>query len=251
VANAYALARTVPEISQAGVVLLDWTADVEGVDRGPEPSLLPAGDVIATHRSCTVALGGRPPDRLEVPIAQIPPMVSAAGGSEPTPNTALVGVVGPTTSVNELVEARHHGVREFNVSHNLLYPLSPETLHAYEADPGDRLYVRDAFAGQRLLGASSPIHLRQTMGPVGPIPLGDLERYWAPVTRLSFLTDRRQRTLAQAAVGYVVQTVPRSIVLLDLDGPERLEEVLSAVDRPPLSAEELVRVAELTHNVPK
>ncbi|HTT45597.1 MAG TPA: aldo/keto reductase [Thermoplasmata archaeon] len=114
-------------------------------------------------------------------------------------------------------------------------------------EPGARgapigLLARDPFAGGRLDGsrfAQSGLELGPSMSPPS---LRALEREFEPVLQLGFLTAEHKRTLAQAAVQYVAGHPWVVSVLVPLPPADRLEELLEAFTRPPLTAEEVSRV---------
>jgi aryl-alcohol dehydrogenase-like predicted oxidoreductase len=71
--------------------------------------------------------------------------------------------------------------------------------------------------------------------------LRQLHRDFDPVLRLGFLTDSRERTLAQASLQFLFHWPWVASVLVPLPSPERLEEFLAASSRPPLTDEEVDR----------
>jgi aryl-alcohol dehydrogenase-like predicted oxidoreductase len=103
--------------------------------------------------------------------------------------------------------------------------------------------ARDPFAGGRLDGTRAAMSGADRGPGAEPPRLRDLEAEYAPVLRLAFLTERRDRTLAQAAVRYAAHWPWVTSVLVPLPTVDRLEETLATFETPALSDEELRRVA--------
>ena len=117
---------------------------------------------------------------------------------------------------------------------------TPLATSANPRPPG--VIVRDPFAGGRLDGTL----LRDTMGERRPgrppRDVRELREEFAPVLLLGFLTRARTRTLAQAAVRYLLQCPGPLSVLLPPPAPDRWEEVMGVLGTPPLDKEELARL---------
>jgi aryl-alcohol dehydrogenase-like predicted oxidoreductase len=105
------------------------------------------------------------------------------------------------------------------------------------------LLARDPFAGGLLDGTRARAAGLERGPGAGPLRLRDLQAEFAPVLRLEFLTADRRRTMAQAAVQFAAGWPWVTSVLVPLPTSDRMDELLSAFDRPPLSAEDLRRVA--------
>ncbi len=78
-------------------------------------------------------------------------------------------------------------------------------------------------------------------GPVGHTPPG------AAVRRLAFL-ERPGRTLAQAAVQFVLANEAISCAVVRVSSVEHAEEILAAPDAPPLTGADLEQIFELWGN---
>ena len=104
------------------------------------------------------------------------------------------------------------------------------------------VFVRDPFAQGRLDGTRFSTELFRTGTPSPPVNVGTLRAEFAPVLRLGFLTASHRRTLAQAAVQYVLSKEWVAVALVPMPRPERLAEVLAAPGAPPLTEEELARI---------
>ena len=102
--------------------------------------------------------------------------------------------------------------------------------------------VRDPFAGGRLDGTLVRDAMGERRPGRPPRDVRELREEFAPVLRLGFLTRARTRTLAQAALRYLLQRPGTLSVLLPPPPPERWEEVLGALGAPPLDDEELARL---------
>ncbi len=106
-------------------------------------------------------------------------------------------------------------------------------------------FARDPLGGGRLDGS----RLVEASGPrrpeVGPVRVRELEREFAPVLALGFLTEGRRRTLAQASLRFVLRWPWVTAALVPLPAPERVDEILGAESAPELDADELRRVGQL------
>ena len=106
-------------------------------------------------------------------------------------------------------------------------------------------FARDPFGGGRLDGT----RLSEAAGPrrpdVGPVRVRELEREFAPVLSLGFLTEGRRRTLAQAALRFVLHWPWVVSAIVPLPSPERLSEVLGVEAVPELTDAELQRLDAL------
>lgn len=104
------------------------------------------------------------------------------------------------------------------------------------------LIARNPFSNGRLDGT------RFALGPLvrgpgaAPADLRQLHEDFDPVLRLRFLTDRRRRTLAQAAIRFALAWTWVTTVVIPLPDPERLEEILGYAASPPLSDDEFARL---------
>jgi aryl-alcohol dehydrogenase-like predicted oxidoreductase len=127
--------------------------------------------------------------------------------------------------------------------------LHTEVVPAIEAAPKSRpvaYLVRDPFAGGRLDGTRAA-QTAVDRGPGAEPPrLRDLQKEFAPVLGLAFLTEQRKRTLAQAALHYAVHREWVKTVIVPLPTVDRLEEVLDVFATPPLSGQELQRIESVS-----
>ncbi len=107
-----------------------------------------------------------------------------------------------------------------------------------------RVFVRDPFADGRLDGRrySAQLADRTPTGP--PVDVRSLVAEFEPVRRLGFLSRRGRRTLAQAAVRFLLDAPGVASVLVPVPTPERLREILGSEGTPPLTEEELARLTE-------
>jgi aryl-alcohol dehydrogenase-like predicted oxidoreductase len=113
---------------------------------------------------------------------------------------------------------------------------------AQEGREVETVLVRDPFAGGRLDG-SRWVGSAVARGPdAGPIRLRDVQAEFEPVLRLAYLTEGRQRTLAQAALRYAGHWPWVGSILVPLPTSDRLAEVLGAFATPPLTEAEIQRV---------
>lgn len=107
------------------------------------------------------------------------------------------------------------------------------------------LIARDPFSSGRLDG--SRFAAGSVFGGPGtpPVDLRQLRSEFDPVLRLGFLTAGHRRTLAQAALQFVLHWRWVTTVVVPLPAPERFDEVLGFIARPPITPEEIERLALL------
>jgi aryl-alcohol dehydrogenase-like predicted oxidoreductase len=117
------------------------------------------------------------------------------------------------TSVDELFEAREFGV-----------------------------FARDPFAGGRLDGTRFAASVVDRALPGRPLDLRALRAEFDPVLRLGFLSLPHRRTLAQAALQFLLSRAWVTSILLPIPRPERWEEIFGAEEVEPLTGEELRRL---------
>lgn len=173
--------------------------------------------------------------------------------------TALVGMIGPLVARHEIpawstrlsretfLAGSFPGIPTSPVVSTELSLLDAPSLAAL-ARPASatspRLIARDPFAGGRLDGTllRGEISDRRPGGP--PRDLREMKEELAPVLRLGYLTRSRKRTLAQAALHYLLERPETLAVLVPLPDPERWEALSSGSRAAPLDAEELARLEE-------
>jgi len=79
----------------------------------------------------------------------------------------------------------------------------------------------------------------------GPVDVRRLHAEFDPVLRLGFLTEDRRRTLAQAALHFVLRWPWVATCVIPLPAPERFDEILGYGSTPPLTDEELTRLSRV------
>ncbi len=123
--------------------------------------------------------------------------------------------------------------------------LEPDLVTVFEGSDKSRaacLLARDPFGSGRLDGSRFAASAGLSGPETGPVDLRRLHEEFDPVLRLGFLTERRKRTLAQAAVQFVLHWPWVVSVVVPLPTPERIEEILGFGGRPPISPEELSKL---------
>ncbi len=98
-------------------------------------------------------------------------------------------------------------------------------------------FARGRLDGSRLRG--SPL---DTSARPAPADWAEVRGTWAPVLALGFLTERRERTLPQAALQYVLGTPGVLAVLVPAADPAALLESSAALTRIGLSRDERARI---------
>lgn len=107
---------------------------------------------------------------------------------------------------------------------------------------GDGLFVRDPFAGGRLVGRGAGAEASPLGARSGPIPLETLQAQWAPVLQLKFLTEGRRRSLPVAALQYAISFPGVVSVLVPFESVSDLRWVEEVGQAPPLTEDELKAV---------
>lgn len=128
---------------------------------------------------------------------------------------------------------------------SLLDPASSRFPEGIPDAPGAWFIARNVFANGRLDGTAWPGSLRagSTMGP--PESVRDLAGVYEPVLRFGFLTQGARRTLAQAALGYVLGCPWVLLASARLPPVDRLDELLGFSRAPPLGPDDLRRVESM------
>jgi len=124
--------------------------------------------------------------------------------------------------------------------------LDPALIPLFESATGTEernLIARDPFSSGRLDG--SRFATRSSLAGPGapPVDLRQLHEEFDPVLRLGFLTEGHRRTLAQAALQFVLHWRWVVTTVVPLPSPERFDEVLGFGTRPSISPEEMERLA--------
>jgi aryl-alcohol dehydrogenase-like predicted oxidoreductase len=133
----------------------------------------------------------------------------------------------------------------FTGSFSLLEPEIGSRFEARGTPPTAFLIARDAFSEGRLDG-SRFAHETGLAGPGSPpVDIRRLHQEFDPVLRLGFLTSGHRRTLAQAALQFVLHWPWVASVVVPLPTPERFEEVLGFFLTPPISSDELAQIRAL------
>jgi aryl-alcohol dehydrogenase-like predicted oxidoreductase len=102
--------------------------------------------------------------------------------------------------------------------------------------------VRDVLAGGRLDGTAFSLPSPPLRGGKPPRSIRALEAEFEPVRRLEFLTSGGRRTLAQAALRFVLAWPWVATASIPVPAAERLDEFARAAESPPLSPDEIERV---------
>ncbi len=127
---------------------------------------------------------------------------------------------------------------------SLLHPDPAARMPEGSQEPTVSWIARDVFAGGRLDGTAVAARAGPGAGPPVPPSLRTLEAEFQPVLELGFLTSRRQRTLAQAALHFVLRWPWVVVASIPFPVPERWEELLAVGRSTPLSDEEVRGVFE-------
>jgi aryl-alcohol dehydrogenase-like predicted oxidoreductase len=130
----------------------------------------------------------------------------------------------------------------FSGNLSLLEPQLISLFEEGEAGSGARLIARDPFNAGRLDGSRFAAESSLPPPGAGPVDVRKLQAEYEPVLQLGFLTEDRRRTLAQAALQFVLHWPWVLSVAVPLPTPERFDEVFAFASRPPISPDELTRL---------
>jgi len=126
--------------------------------------------------------------------------------------------------------------------------LHPDLIARFERDTlsdQPRLIARDPFSSGRLDGTRFA-RTGSVNGPgMAPVDVRRLHEEFDPILRLGFLTAGHRRTLAQAALQFVLAQPWVATAVIPLPDPERFDEVLGYGSCPPLSSDDLSQLAHI------
>jgi aryl-alcohol dehydrogenase-like predicted oxidoreductase len=103
-------------------------------------------------------------------------------------------------------------------------------------------FAEDPLGSGRLDGTRFARSIVDRRPDARPLNVRELRREFDPVLRLGFLTEGKQRTLAQASLKFVLRWPWVSSALVPLPAPERLDELLAAELVPDLTETDVERI---------
>ena len=115
-------------------------------------------------------------------------------------------------------------------------------LEARAADGPLSFFAEDPLGAGRLDGSRFEQPLADRGPSTPPVGIAELHREFDPVLRLGFLTARGGRTLAQAALQFVLRWPWVSSALVPVPRAERLAEIASVAASAPLDDDEVQRI---------
>ncbi len=188
---------------------------------------------------------GRPPPARTEPETPLPSSVRFAGLEERDPEDGRAAP-GPFAlrcrSTDDLRAAPGHEATV--VLSGRFSLLAPELALEAARSVGEsrlRWIAGDVFAEGRLNGDRfAPLLARGPRTAVRPVR--ELEAEFAPVARLGFLARPGERTLAQAALHYVLDHPWVVTAVLPFPAPDRWEEIVGFRRSPPLTDDEKARL---------
>ena len=124
------------------------------------------------------------------------------------------------------------GATVLRIRYSLLEPEPGASWMARAEAAGVAVVVEDPHADGRLDG--SYLQPGAVDGPRPPLGVRELEARYAPMLRLAPLTAGGVRTLPQAAIQFALLPPAVATVLIAPPGPEALDRMVEALDRPPL-----------------
>ncbi len=202
--------RTRSRLPPAARVVLRWSDDTVN---GPDPEIGDALDALRSER-----------------------VVEAWGPRFPTPD-ALTAAAAPSRPLRGVV---------VSAPVSLLQPEAIPTIETISLAHSVAVLATDPLAAGRLDGSRFTAAVAHRDPAAGPTSLRSLHDEFDPVLRLGFLTEGRRRTLAQAAVRFVLSWPSIVTAAVPTPPPERLPELLGCEASPPFSSEERDRLAAVT-----
>ncbi|MGP8075550.1 MAG: hypothetical protein ACLP8Y_02275 [Thermoplasmata archaeon] len=182
-----------------------------------------------------------PGRREETAKAETPnPVPATAGASSPELFWAIRLSSGNTV-LPPVEHPPHLFSGEFSLLDEGVAPLFDSAPPPSEA----RLIARNPFGDGRLDGSRFAATVVPGEPGHGPVDVRRLHAEFDPVLRLGFLTQGRRRTLAQAALHFVLRWPWVATCVLPLSTPERFEEILGYASSPPLDEDDLERLSRV------
>jgi aryl-alcohol dehydrogenase-like predicted oxidoreductase len=235
----------------------DFGAIGPAVARSLDGSLARLGldhvDIFHLHNAITTAGGGETLSADQVLNAVVPAFeaLRAAG------KTRFLGItaVGDTAALLKVIDARAFDSAQ--VSYNLLNPSAGEAPPAgYPAQDYGRMFdhTRDAgvgVVGIRVIagGALSGSAARHPIASPAPAPIGTANTYDADLARarrlMPLVTEGFAASLPEAATRFAITHPAMGTVLVGIATVEEFEASVAAVNKGPLSAAALARLATL------
>ena len=191
-------------------IVLQWTDDA-GV--GPDAEIGPVLDALRADRVV---------DAWARRFATADALSTAATGSPPPSGTIL------------------------SVPVSLLEPKAVPAIEAISEVRPVGVLATDPLAAGRLDGSRFSAAVAHRDPAAGPTSLRSLHDEFDPVLRFGFLTEARRRTLAQAAIRFVLSWPSIVTAAVPAPPPERLAELLGWATSSPFSTEEWDRIASVT-----
>jgi aryl-alcohol dehydrogenase-like predicted oxidoreductase len=229
----------------------------DAITRSLEGSLERLGrdhvDIFHLHNAITVAGGG---EALSVRQA-LEDVLPAFDRLRRAGKTRFLGItaVGDTAALQQVIDARVFDSAQ--VVYNLLNPSAAVPLPAsYPAQDYGRLFDHTVAAGVGVVGirvlAGGALSGRADRHPVAsapPEPIGSALDYDDDLARADRLTPLVQEgfaaSLAEAATRFAISHAAMGTILVGMASPQQFETALAAVEKGPLPAEALRRVAAL------
>jgi aryl-alcohol dehydrogenase-like predicted oxidoreductase len=171
--------------------------------------------------------------------------------------TRFIGItaVGDTAALLQVIDSG--AFQSAQVSYNMLNPSAGAAVPAgYPAQDYGRLLEHTMQAGAGTIGiralaggALSGVAARHPIASPPPEPIGSALRYDSDLERarrlLPLVAEGHAASLAEAATRFVISHSAISTVLVGMATPEEFETALAAVEKGPLSAAALARIAAL------
>jgi Aldo/keto reductase family len=149
-----------------------------------------------------------------------------------------------------LVRAVELGPGWIRLPFHLLSPPSTDEAITVARTAGIPIVASNPFADGRLDGSQLRGSPLETIGRPAPSDWAAVRRTWAPVLALGFLTESHQRSLAQAALQYVLGVEGVAATLVPAGEPDALKEAADALHRPSLTPAERARIGRVRSGAP-
>ena len=246
------LAKAFPEPDPTVVVIIGRSADSLSRERGQELAPTPSGSLADTlEKSIDQSRRRLAPVPIGVvewetgPDEEHPALPRLEEGRGPS-----AGVPGPLwmlrlSSADQPLPALDREVNLFSGPFSILDSGLGSLFEAGGSSSKAFLIARDPFSEGRLDGSRFAARTALSGPASPPVDVRRLHQEFDPVLQLRFLTAAHRRTLAQAALQFVLHWSWVASTVVPLPEPERFEEVLGFSSAPPLSEDELEQIQRL------
>lgn len=238
---------------QAGAFGRIGDAIVQSLEASLERLRLERVDILHLHNGITTA-GGAKEYSVEQVLGEAVPAMERLRRDGKLRFLGLTGV-GDTAALHRVIDAG--GFDSAQIVYNMLNPSAAAALPAsYPAQDYARLLARTTAAGVGVIairvlagGALSGSAERHPVASPPPAPIGSAMSYEADVARarrlMPLVTEGFAKNLTEAATRFAISHPAIGTILVGMATPQEFEDALAAVEKGPLPAAALDRLAAL------